>query len=512
MKKNIATILTVLVLQFVYIEAFSQKDKTPDFIEKDLDAYVIKAIEKWNIPGLALAIVKDGKVVKIQGYGVLESGKKEKVDKNTLFMIASNTKAFVGTSLALLEYENKCNLDDSVIKWVPGFQMNNPIFTSEVTITDLLTHRLGTKTFQGDFMYFYSNLTKRDVYSKFPKVNPMYHFRAKYGYSNVGYFWAGECIEAISGMSWDQYVQMKLIKPLEMSNTLLLSKDISLRKNVAAAHTLQDGKLKAFPHTNIDVIGPAASICSSVEDLSHWLIAQTDSGRYKGKEIIPYKVIDNTLQPRTFQYRANHSFNNTNYSLYGLGWSLQDYEDVEVVSHSGGILGFVTAVALVPKQNLGIVILTNSDENWLYEALKWEIIDAYLDLPYRNYSDKYNNYFIYSQMIKYNRIKELKDSISLSKGPEIDLSAFEGKYSNKMYGNLEIKKDRKKLMIIFEHHPDLEATLEHLTDNRFVCTYYPSRMGVHVFPFTIEDGKVKGFELNVADRLENTSYDFVKVE
>ena len=393
MKKTLSISILLVSLILISTQSFSQNQKTPDFIKNDLDAYIEKAIKKWNVPGLAIAIVKDGKVVKIQGYGVLEHEKKAKVDKNTLFMIASNTKAFVGTSLAMLEYDEKCSLDDKVVKWIPDFKMNDASLTDKVNLTDLLTHRLGTKTFQGDFMFFYSDLTKKEIYEKFPKIEPIYSFRTKYGYSNVGYFWAGECIEKISGLSWDKYVEKKFLGPLEMKNTLSLSKEFPINKKAASAHTLQNGKITVFQPTDIDLIGPAASICSSVEDMSHWLIAQTDSGRYKGKQVIPFEVIKNTRNPRTIQRRANHSFNNTTYSLYGLGWGLQDYEMVEVVSHTGGLLGFVTAVAIVPEENLGLVVLTNSDENWLYEAIKWEIIDAYLGLPKRDYSNLYNKYY-----------------------------------------------------------------------------------------------------------------------
>ena len=508
--KSIKVIFAIIILEFIFIKTFSQELKQPDFIKNELDNYVNKAIEKWNVPGLAIAIVKDGKVVVSKGYGVLELGQKKKVDKNTVFMIASNTKAFVGTSLALLEYENKCSLDDKLTKWVPSFRMNNPLFTNEVNITDVLTHRLGLSTFQGDFMYFYSNLSNEDVYSKFPILKPENSFRTNYGYCNAGYFWAGECIKGITGISWDKYVQQMILTPLEMNNTQVLSINISKKDNVASAHTLQNGELKVFPHTNIDVIGPAASICSSVEDMSHWLIAQTNDGQYNGKKIIPLDVIKNTRKPRIYKGNAFNSFNKTNYSLYGLGWGMQDYETVEIISHSGGILGFVTEVAIVPELNLGIVVLSNSDENWLYEAIRWEIIDSYLGLPYRDYSSTYHKYFAYSQKKKNDNITNLRDSVKLSSGPKIGLNAFEGRYNNEMYGNLEIIKEENQLKIIFEHHTDLDATLDHLIDNRFVCTYYPSRMGVHVFPFIVVDGKVKGFQLKVANRLEYTNYDFVK--
>lgn len=488
----------------------AQKSSTPEFISEELDTYIEQAMKDWNVPGCAVAIVKDGKVILAKGYGVKETGKKKKVDKHTLFMIASNTKAFVGTSLAMLENEGKCNLDDKLTKWVPDFKMYHSKYTDEVSINDVLSHRLGLRTFQGDFMYFYSNLSKDEVYQKFSLVKPENEFRAKYGYCNAGYFWAGETIQAISGVTWDKYVQTNILRPLKMKDTKMLSEGISKYKNVASAHTLQNHVLTAFPHTNIDVIGPAASMCASIEDMSHWLIAQTDSGRYKGNQVIPYEVIKNTRYPRTFNSRAGHSFNKTHYSLYGLGWGMRDYEGKEVISHTGGILGFVTAVALVPEENLGVVILTNTDENWMYEALQWEIIDAYLELPKRNYSKRYVDYFNFVQ--KKNKAKNqiLMDSVKLSKGHALGNKAFVGKYKSEVYGHLEIIQEGDDLQIVFEHHPDLKASLEHMTDDRFLCTYYPSRMGMHIFPFDIESNKVKGFTLEVADRLEYTSYYFVK--
>jgi hypothetical protein len=287
--------------------------------------------------------------------------------------------------------------------------------------------------------------------------------------------------------------------------------DISEETNLASAHTLQNGQLTTFPHTNIDVIGPAASMSSCVDDMSHWLIAQLDSGKYQGNQVIPFEAITNTRSPRTSQGRTGHAFNSSHYALYGLGWGMRDYETTEIFSHSGGILGFATGVTLVPEINLGIVVLTNSDENWFYEALKWEIIDAYLGLPYRDYSSVYHDFYTRSQDRKNAKIQAYQDTVALKIPPSVKLKAFVGEYESYLYGKLSITKDKEKLTMSFEHHPDLSATLEHIDGDRFLCSYYPSRMGTEVFPFEVVDGKVLGFSLKVADRLEYTRYDFVKV-
>lgn len=498
------------ILLFMVVGLKAQDAQAPDFIKNDLEKYVNQALKKWNIPGVSVAIVKDGEVVMVRGFGVRHYQEKKKVDENTLFMIASNTKAFTGHAMALLEYNKKCSLEDKVVEWVPAFRMNDPWVTEHVNLNDILSHRLGLETFQGDFMYFYSNLTKDEVHEKFPKIIPNNGFREEYGYCNAGFFWAGECIESISGEPWNVFFEENFIGPLEMSRTQVLSVNLEKEKNLAAAHTLQGGKLTAFPHTNIDVIGPAASMSSSAADMSHWLIAQTDSGRYNGKQVIPVEVLKNTRNPRMSQGRSGHVFNTSHYSLYGLGWGMRDYEGVEVISHSGGILGFVTGVSIVPEINLGIVVLTNSDENWFYEALKWEIIDAYLGLPYRDYSNTYYSFYERRQNANQQNIDAFRDTIAQNNKPPVALDAFAGTYENEMYGRVEIIAEKENLNLKFQHHPDLKAKLEYLDDDRFLCSYNPSRMGTEVFPFIIENGMVKSFSLKVADRLEHTRYEFVK--
>ena len=204
MKKFISILLFIFISN---LTVFSQD--IPSFITDSLDNYVKRALEHWQIPGAAVLIVKDGKVVIEKSYGVKELGKDDKVDENTLFMIGSNTKAFTGTALAILEQEGKCKLDDKVVKYLPDFKMKDEWITKELNLTDIVSHRMGLETFQGDFMYWTSDLTSDEVIEKFGKLTPNFSFRTKYGYTNAGYAIAGKIIEKISGLPWSNILKRR---------------------------------------------------------------------------------------------------------------------------------------------------------------------------------------------------------------------------------------------------------------------------------------------------------------
>ncbi|MCA2005350.1 MAG: beta-lactamase family protein, partial [Ignavibacterium sp.] len=399
-------ILLIIIISYIKLSA----QTIPSFISDSLDIYVNRGLQNWQIPGAAVLVVKDGKVVVAKGYGVKELGTNDKVDENTLFMIGSNTKAFTGTALALLEQERKLKLEDRVIKYLPDFKMKDEWVTSHLNLLDIVSHRMGLETFQGDFMYWTSDLTADEVIEKFGKLTPKYEFRTKYGYTNAGYALAGKVIEKVSGKSWAEFVKDKIFKPLEMSSSVPLSEDFLRAKNIAKPHTFVSGKMSVIPIQNIDNLAPCGSIGSSINDLSHWLIAQLDSGKYNNQKVIPYQAIQKTRQLLSIERRVRHPYNKTHYSLYGMGWAFQDYEGRELVMHTGGVNGFVTSVTLIPEEKLGIVVLTNTDQNAFFQSLKWEILDAYLGLPYRNYDSTFYAGFLKRQKKKKKWLKEVRDS------------------------------------------------------------------------------------------------------
>lgn len=504
--KNIK--ITLVFTLVLLIDCFSQT--IPTFITDSLDTYVNRGLQQWQIPGAAVLVVKDGQIVIAKGYGVKELGTNDKVDANTLFMIGSNTKAFTGTALALLEQDGKLNLEDKVVKYLPDFKMKDEWVTQHLNLLDIVSHRMGLETFQGDFMYWTSDLTAEEVIQKFGMLTPKYDFRTKYGYTNAGYAIAGKVIEKVSGLTWAEFVKERIFKPLEMKRTVPLSVDFMKAENIARPHTFVDGKMSVIPIQDIDNLAPCGSIGSSVNDLSHWVIAQLDSGKYNDQTVIPFSVIQKTRQLLSIQRRVRHPYNNTHYSLYGMGWAFQDYEGKEMIMHTGGVNGFVTSVTLIPEEKLGVVVLTNTDQNAFFQSLKWEIIDAYLGLPYRNYDSTFYAGFVKRQEANNKWLKEVRDSVAMNIKPELSLSEFEGKYKHEVYGFAELKKVKDNLELTLEHHSKLKGLLKYIGNNRFLCTYSDPTYGIKVFPFEIENGKVKSFDLYVDDFIDYQAYKFVK--
>jgi len=489
----------------------AQPAALPAFVTDSLDTYVERELARWQVPGAAVCIVKDGEVVLQRGYGVREWGKAGKVDENTLFMIGSNTKAFTATAVAMLAGEGNCSLDDPVKKWVSAFTMVDPWVEEHATLTDILSHRVGMETFQGDFMIFDSDLSSTGIIEKIGALTPEHGFRTIWGYYNTGYVLAGEAIEAISGTSWADLMRQRFFRPLGMDRSRALSSEIAGADNASAAHTLVDGELTVIDYGIIDPAAPAGSISSSVSDMSHWVLAQLQMGRYDDEQIISPDAIAATRTPRSIMGGGGHPFNRSNFTLYGLGWELQDYEGLEIVSHTGGIHGFVTSVTLLPAEQLGIVVLTNTDQNAFYEALKWEILDAFLGLPYRGYSKLYHSAVTMQHAVTEKQIAAWRDSVAQQPAPPLPLRSYAGAYRHEVYGATTLKAVDDHLVLTFEHHPQLEAELQYIGNNRFLATYNQPLYGVQIFPFEVEGDRVQGFTLKVSDFIEKGTYWFERV-
>jgi CubicO group peptidase (beta-lactamase class C family) len=500
-----------LLLLLVNITVFAQTDSLPGFVRDSLDMYVQRAMQEWQIPGVAVAIVRDGKVVLMKGYGIREEGNNEKVDENTLFMIGSNTKAFTATALAMLDSRKKLSLDDKVQKWLPDFTLYDPWVAKEAIIRDLLCHRLGFETFQGDFMYFDSDLSTAEVREKMGKLKPLYSFRSKWGYTNSAFMTAGEIIPKVTGKSWATFITDSIFQPLGMSRSLALSVDIDHASNRAAAHTIVEGKLRKIPYGHIDNLAPAGSISSSVSDLTHWVIAQLGGGKYEGRQVIPVAAINETRTPHSILGNGNVLFNKGHFALYGLGWFLQEYSGRKIVSHTGGVNGFVTSITLVPEDKLGIVVLTNTDANNFYEALKWEVMDAYFSLPYRNYDRVYYNYYSAAQKQDAEWLRKKRDTIAMARN-NLPLASYTGEYRHDVYGTMTISNENGKLIARFQHHKGRYATLEYLGPGRLLASFNDPLYGNKEWIVDVADNKVKSIKVQVADFVEFTPYTFTKTK
>lgn len=483
------------------------------FIRDSLDTYINRALTNWRIPGAAVCIVKDGKVVMMKGYGTKELGLNSRVDENTLFMIGSNTKAFTATALAMLQAGNKLSLDDKVTKYLPEFKLDNAYAGQEAIIRDLLCHRIGFRTFQGDFTFYNTNLTRSEVIEKMSHVKATYPFRTKWGYTNSAFLTAGQIIPKVTGKSWEVYLKENIFAPLGMINTLALSEDMPKSLNRTVPHALVNGQLTAIPYCQLDGLAPAGAISSSVNDMSKWAMALLNDGKVGSRQVIPLAAIQATRQPQDIVGSVTHLNGETNYELYGLGWFLQDYQNRRLVMHDGGVNGYLSSVTLVPKERLGIIILTNTDQNEFFEALRWEILDACFKQPFRDYSQKYLSLFKGRQKAEQQLDRKLRDTVALNKLPALLPAQYTGKYANDLYGTMTVTQGMNNdLEMRFEHHPKMYAHLQPLGGNRFYVIFSDPTFGKTVFPFKVENGKVTGVRVKVADFVEYDPYDFQKVQ
>jgi CubicO group peptidase (beta-lactamase class C family) len=492
------------------VSVLAQTDTVPPFVRDSLDVYTTRALSEWQIPGISVCIIKNGKVVVMKGYGVTEAGTNNKVDENTLFLIGSNSKAFTATALAMLDAEKKLSLDDRVTKWIPEFKLDNKLAGEQAIIRDLLCHRIGFQTFQGDFTYWTSDLSRKEVIEKMSHIKAPYEFRTRWGYTNAAFLTAGEIIPKVTGKPWEDFLKERIFDPLGMSRTLALSKDLAKIPNVAKAYTLVDEKLTLIPYANIDNLAPAGSIASSINDMSKWVMMQLDNGKLNGKEIVSAAAIGQTRLPHSILGNGGSFYNKGHFALYGLGWFLEEYSGRKIVSHTGGVNGFVTSVTLIPEEKLGIVVLTNTDQNAFYEALKWEIMDAYLGNIYRNYSKAYLNITSTQRANAAKKDKQMQDSTGLKLKTTLPLTDYTGNYFNDVYGNMKVVIENNELRMKFSHHPNMYARLESLGGDRFYATFTDPEFSKAVFPFHVENGKVKSVTVKVADFIEYNPYEFMK--
>jgi len=509
MKKSFRCLFCFL---FLVNLAYAQGVDRTSFIKDSIDVYVNRAMTNWRIPGVAVCIIKDNRIVLMKGYGVKELGIPEKVDENTLFMIGSNTKAFTATAMAMLQEQKKLSLDDKVSKYLPWFKLENKEAGDQVIIRDLLCHRLGFKTFQGDFTFYNSNLTREQVIGKLAQIKAAYPFRTKWGYTNAAFLTAGEIIPKADGKSWEAFIKDNIFAPLGMINTLALTADMPKSFNRTVPHTLIDERLSAVPYAQLDNLAPAGSISSSVNDMSKWVMALLNDGKVGPRQVIPQAAIAATRQPQDYVGSIRHLNGETNYELYGLGWFLQDYAGHRIVMHDGGVTGYVSSVTLVPQDHLGIVILTNTDANSFYDALRWEIMDAYFKLPYQDYSDKYLASFKANMAAEQKVDRKLRDSVMLNLQPAQPISAYIGRYHNELYGDMTISQGEGNVLEgRFEHHPKMFVKMQPVGGNRFYATFSDPIYGKTVFPFSTQGGRITGVRVKVADFVEQDPYEFKKV-
>jgi CubicO group peptidase (beta-lactamase class C family) len=462
-----------------------------------LDEYVQKAMQDWEVPGLAIAIVKDDKVVLAKGYGVREIGKETPVDEHTLFAIGSSTKAFTTAALGMLADEGKLSWDDPVTKYLPWFQLFDPWVTRELTIRDLVTHRSGLE--RADLLWYGSSLSRDEILRRIRYLEPTWSFRSTFGYQNIMFLAAGQVVAAVSGMSWDDFVKQRIFTPLgmTMSNTSVTA--LKKAEDVATPHAKIEGVVQTVSWRNIDNIGPAGAINSNVLDMAQWLRLQLGEGNYQGKQLLSSAVVDEMHTPQIVIPRGGFPANlipETHFSTYGLGWFLDDYRGRKIVYHGGNIDGMSVLVAMIPEENLGLVVLTNMNGSFLPSLLMYKIFDAYLGAPARDLSALTLPTFKTIETQAQSAEQKMEASRVMGTKPSLLLEEYAGIYTDKLYGDAKVTLENGKLVL--QYGPALIGGLEHWHYDTFRATWRDRLLGKSLVTFTFDAaGKADGLKVTV---------------
>lgn len=480
------------------------------------DAYVEKALEEWGVPGAAVAIVKDDKVVLAKGYGRKRVGSPERVDANTIFGIASNTKAFAAASLAILVDEGKLRWNDRVIDHLPKLRMHDPWVTRELRIRDLLSHRNGLSDYGGDIMTWGSSYSREEILERIRHVEPVSSFRSQYAYQNGMFIAAGEVVEAVTGKSWDAFVNERFFVPLGMTSTNTSVTAIAPNANVATPHIYVEGRHEPIPWRNIDNLGAAAAINSSVTDMAQWLRLQLNEGSYAGRRVFSEEASHEMWMPQTLQRvrpRSKQLPPVTNWSAYGLGWSLRQYNGRRMISHGGWTDGMLSAVAMLPEEELGVVVLTNSHNRAITWPLIYRIFDHYTGAKAHDWSATFlaRRKEADARAAAATLAREAKRVKGTS--PTLPLERYAGTYSNEVYGDVVVTYAGGKLLIDFTASPTFKGELQHWHYDTFESRWRERIPDSAPVVFTItESGSVRDLTTTLGDFIEPKEYTFVRKE
>ncbi|HKI46214.1 MAG TPA: serine hydrolase [Balneolales bacterium] len=474
-------------------ETNSSAPTTPPKSLKGIDAYIHKVMNLWHVPGLAIAVVKDGKVVMAKGYGVREVGKPGKVDANTLFAIGSISKTMTTTALGTLVSEGRLSWDAPVTKYVKYFLLSNPYVTRHITLRDLLSHRNGYC--DPTNMWFTSD--DSDVVRRLRYQKPDYGFRDHFCYNSMMFLTASRFIPAITGENWHQYIRQHIFEPLNMTRTITTSRDIAKATNIAVPHAVVNGKLQPlsifdyWPY-DADIVAPISNIHSSAMDMTHWLLMLLANGHYDGKTILKPSVVREIETPQIFIGHDDRVFYpllramspKSDYYAQGLGVRIEDYGRHKLIFHGGINAGMTSFAAIVPDANLGVVVLSNT---WLDNGVLGVVsyvLQSYLGVYHRDVSAlEYRSQQKYKKMIRAAAMKLYKTRKPGTKAP-LPLKDYAGMYKDDFYGTAHVKLKNGHLRLKLGN-PWYTGKLTHWHDNTFRVAWQGHSFGTSYITFEL---------------------------
>jgi CubicO group peptidase (beta-lactamase class C family) len=473
-------------------------------------------------PGMAIAIVEDGKVVLAKGYGVRKLDAPDKVDADTLFMIGSTTKAITAAALATLVDAGKLSWDDKVIDRLPGFQMYDPWVTREMTVKDLLVHRSGLGLGAGDLLVIpRGSYSRAEVVRRLRYIKPATSFRYGYAYDNVLYIVAGQLIEAVSGQTWEDYVREHVFRPAGFPDAAADDQHHFADPDRAWPHARLDGTVRGTGTQQVrdehDQLAPASApaglLAMSANDMARWLQIQLGRGAIPGGgRLYSEASADAMWTPVTPEpvptLPSVVAGTAPTYQSYALGWEVRDYHGAKIIWHAGGLFGFTSVVVLIPEKKVGFAIEVNSEDAQPRMGLMYELLDHYLGLPFQDWPGKFAEYRRQRVAQAVAALDRTAAEASRS-GPSLPLDSYTGSYSDPWYGDMRIDKGAGGLTITMKPTPDMAGKLEPYRYDTFIARWTDPNIEPAFVTMDIDpDGKVSAVKMKPVSPIADFSFDY----
>ena len=496
MKKGIFRTCILLIILSVLFMPLAAKKKTPEAYLKGLDKFITERMEEWKVPGLAISVVQDGRLVYSQGFGFRNIEKNLPVTPQTLFAIGSCSKAFTAATMGILVDEGKLEWNKPVKDYIPTFRLKDTFATERMTPLDLVCHRSGLP--RHDPMWYNSSASRKELFDRLRYLEPSEDFRTTYQYQNLMFMSAGFLVGQIAGTSWERFVRNQIFMPLGMSSSNFSVNDSQKSPDFALPYMEKDDKVIEIPFRNIDTMGPAGSINSNVTDMASWILLNLNKGKIGDQQIISESSLREIHSPQMISsksYRYDESF----YSMYGMGWGITSYRGHLRLSHGGGIDGFTAQVILLPRDNIGMVILTNMNGSRLPPIIAYNVIDRLLGLDEVDWNSRYKKHVEEgrerAEKAKAEKDKDRKPDTQ----PSHPLEDYAGDYEHPGYGVLSVGKDGGRLNATYNSIP---YTGKHYHYDMFEFTYEMFDISFKINFLTDVKGNIGSLSVQLEEAVE----------
>jgi CubicO group peptidase (beta-lactamase class C family) len=452
-----------------------------------LEKYVQQALRDWEVPGAAIAVVKDDRIVYSAGFGTRTLGKDMPVDEWTLFAIGSITKSFTAAAIAILADEGKLSIDDPASKYLPGLEFSEPHLTREVTVRDLLSHRSGLPRAS---LLLMNRVSPEDTVARLRFMKPAAGLRAQFHYSNQGYVALGEIIEKLSDDDWASFIEDRLFAPLGMNASTTSFDELHDAENAATPHAKIKGQLCPIPLRDLDNTAPAGAIGSNAIELAEWVKLQLAGGTKTGREMLKASAVREMHSPQTIipvSPAAEKLYRSTHFIAYGMGWFMRDYRGRKIIEHGGNVDGMTAQVGMLPEERLGFVMLTNMDSTRLPTALMYRVFDIWTGAPERDWSGDFLRLARDAAREEDEATKAAVAARKTDTTPSAPLRAFAGVYRSELYGEAHVSVDDDELTLSFGD--DIEAVLQHWENDTFKAVWTDPVIKAPLITFSVKDGQ-----------------------